>query len=199
MNEPLFYFSMAAVLVWGITSFIIIGDMFRQKTGMGCLGLILFPIIPFIWVLTRYSGNKKLVAPILIISAVVAFGGGFYQWSKSSSELAPFFEIAKKTKGLDCSLQSIGNTNGKSRYTVSCFEISPLPETYKDVSGMALMYEKEISVPLASEYSKSVSDKVRHNLILAIYTPSGFAVCSEISPNGIVQSTWYGGTNDLCK
>jgi hypothetical protein len=199
MNESLFYFSMAAFFAWGITSFITIIDMFRQKTGMGCLGLILFPILPFIWVFTRYSGNKKVIAPILIISAVIAFGGGFYQFNKSNSALGPFYQIAKKTKGLDCSLQSIGNSGGTSRYTISCFEEIPLPENYKDVDGMVRMYEKDIAEPLAIEYFNTVSEEARHNLILAIYTPSGFAVCSKITPNGSLINTWHSGTKELCE
>ena len=198
MNDLMFYVPLIFVLIWGILSFKIIVDMLRQNTAIGCFGIILFPILPFIWVLTRYKGNRKVVAPALFLSALIAFGGIYLQFQRTKIVLANFIAAAEEN-GLDCELKKFGNSNGSSYYKIACFETNPLPQNYANVEGLVKIYKKEFADPLAPQYVKKVREEDRHNLILAIYTPSGFAVCNKINPDGILIDSWYSGTGELCE
>jgi hypothetical protein len=198
MNSLMFYVPFVFVLVWGALSFIVIVDMLRQNTAIGCLGIILFPLLPFICVLTRYKGNRKIVAPALFLSALIAFGGAYFQFQRSKTAIAEFI-ASTEVNGLNCKLKNYGSSNGASYYKIICFEKNPIPQNYANVEGLVKLYKEEFVDSLAPQYLIAVREQDRHDLILAIYTPSGFAVCNKINPDGIIIQSWYSGTEELCE
>ncbi len=129
------FFAFICSLIWFVTSFVVVADMFRRHTALGCLGLILLPVIPFAWVIKGYSGSKRKVGALLYGSAVVAIALFAYEWRSASKHLEPFAE-ASSAEGVELSLKSIRTHNGATSYTVVSRTAYEPGEPYASVDEM---------------------------------------------------------------
>ncbi len=173
-------------VVWIITSFVIVVDMFKKDTATGCLGLLLIPIVPFIWVFKGYSGNKKKAGTILYGSAIFAFSIIGYQWFSASSELKPF-QDASLNEGIDFSLKSISTVGREKYYTVVAANVYDPNSEYASVDEMLSLIRDEKIESIAEFYPPNLADGTI--IKVALPTSSGFVAVFEITgPNEIRKS-----------
>ena len=180
--------------VWLITCFVVVIDMFKKHTAIGCLGLLLLPILPFIWVFKGYSGNKKVAASILYGSAIISFSIIGYQWHSASQTIQPFLE-ASSSSGIEFTLKQIGTSNGKKYVTVISSVVYQPTNTYASVEEMLEVIQKEKIESLAQFYPDSLE---QGSIIkIAIPTESGFIAVYEIDEPGNVSKSYTTTYDDL--
>ncbi len=178
---------------WMIVSFIIVIDIFKKKTALGCLGLILLPIIPLIWVFKGYSGNKKIMGSLLYGSALFAITGIGVTWASASADLKTFIESAKK-EGLELHLTSINSRGGEMSYVVAYRGIYVPEEAFASVDEMLALIQKEKANTLAAHYPEALTDEI---VVLAIPTESGFIAMYEIDAINSIRKSYISGLDDF--
>ncbi|MFC1498889.1 hypothetical protein ACFLS1_10535 [Verrucomicrobiota bacterium] len=186
-----------AFLVWIVTAFIVTVDMFRKRTAIGCLGLVLFAVLPFIWVLKWYSGRRSVVCPVLYVSAIVAVVCFSIGWRSAAQDLNPFFHAASEESGLRCSLQSIGFKGGMKQVVVVSVPIDDVTIEYANVDDMVQGYRERFVDSLTNDYPQALIDGSKAAIILAIPTPSGFYACYRIESPGKITKAWHDSGEDL--
>jgi hypothetical protein len=189
-------FAMAS-FVWLITTFIVIGDMFRKRTAIGCLGLFLFAILPFIWVLKWYSGRRRVVGPVLYLSAITAIICFCIGWRSATQDLKPFFQAAAEESGLRCSLKAISVKGGMKRLVVVCVPVKDVEIEYSNVDDMVKRYRERFVESLTNDYPQALIDGSKAAIIVAIPTPSGFYACYQIESPGHITKAWHDSGEDL--
>jgi hypothetical protein len=182
------------LFIWLVTSFVIVVDMFKKHTAIGCLGLVLLPIVPFVWVFKGYSGNKRKAGAILYGSAIVASSLIGYQWVSASKALEPFIE-SSQTEGIELSLTQIGTTNGKKYYTVSSTGIYTPTRDYASVEEMLKIIMEE----RVDKISKFYPTNLEKGTIIrvAIPTQSGFIAVFEITGPNKIEKSYVSSYDDL--
>ena len=182
-----------AVFIWLGTAFIVVVDMFRKRTAIGCAGILFFPILPFIWVLKWYGGRKRLVGAILYVSAIVAFVLLGFASRLADDNLQPFFRAAEAESGLRCSLTTMSGR----RFVVIGVPEADAEIEYSSVDDMVQKYRERFVESLADDYPQSLTEGTKHVIILAIPTPSGFYACYQIESPGRITKQWHDAGEDL--
>lgn len=186
-----------AILTWIITAFIIVVDMFRKRTVIGFLGLLMFAILPFIWVLKWYSGRRRVVGPVLYLSAIVAIVCFSLGWRSATQDLEPFFLAAAEESGLRCSLRKIGVKSGRKRLVVVSIPTKNVEIEYSNVDDMVKHYRERFVESLTNDYPQALIDGSQAVIIIAIPTPSGFYACYQIESPGRITKAWHASGEDL--
>ncbi len=192
-----FLLGLVCLCVFLPTGFIVVIDMFRKKMALGCLGLILFPIMPFIWVVKWYSGKRKIVAPVLYISAILGISLLTIQWQKASGDLEVFIEEAEKRVGLKCIFNGIKVEEEALLYTLIGIPTKKHEIIYTDVNDMVDQYQKHYIDPMLSDFSELYPEQNEENIAIGIPTPSGFYACYKITHPGTVVKRWHGSEDSL--
>ncbi len=160
--------------------------MFKKNTAIGCLGLILLPIIPFYWVIKGYSGNKKKLGIILYTSAFIAFSSLGYQFYTASNELKPMIEQAS-SEGFNFSLKSISTSDGNKYYTIVSNTVYKPLNKYSSVEELLKIIIEEKVKTLSGFYPSELDKGII--IKIAIPTESGFIAVFEVTgPNSIGKS-----------
>lgn len=176
-----------AFFAWGITSFVILIDIFKKTTALGCLGLILFPILPLIWVFTGYSGRKWIAAPILYGSLVTFSTIAVIEWFEAEERLEGFI-ASEPAQRLELKLTGVGIHNNQLRYTLRSGIIYTPETAYTSVETLLVAVEEEIIYDLAQLYPDTL--KPDTILSLEIKTSGDFIVVYEISGPGVVSESY---------
>ncbi len=186
-----------AMVLWMITAFVVTVDMFRRHTATGCLGLVLFGILPFVWVLKWYSGRRRVVGSILYGSAIVAIACISINWRSTSENLNSFFKPAYEKTGMTFSLDSIGFKGEMKRFVVIGVPPDNVKIEYANVDDMVQGYRERFVDSFTNDYPKALLDGKQAALILAIRTPSGFYACYQIEGQGRITKAWHASGEDL--
>ncbi len=181
-------------LVCLVTSFLIVVDMFKKNTAIGCLGLIFLPIMPFIWIFKGYSGNKKKAGIILFASAIIAFGLIGFEWYTAKSELKPFIEQSS-VDGINFSLKSISSSGSGKTYTLISDGVYEPQEEYNSVDKMLEIIYKEKISNLTKYFPSELSEGTV--IAIAIPTKSGFVAVYEISGPNQLKKSYVSSYDDL--
>jgi hypothetical protein len=197
-DKNMMFIGTVSGLVWLITAFIIVGDMFKKNTAIGCLGLFLLPIFPFIWVLKWYSGKRKIMIPLLYGSFLIFILTFVTGWNNTSAELQPFIASAKRVTSIECSLNSIQFQNGESRIVL----MAQVPKhftikDYDNIEEMVQLYKGKYIDPIAGAYPEIYKQTNQKVIIIAIPTPSGFTACYRIVSPGTVEKAWASTGDDI--
>jgi hypothetical protein len=186
-----------ATFIWFITSCIVVADMFRKRIAIGCLGLFMFPILPFIWVLKWYSGRRRVVGLCLYLSAIVAIACFSIEWRSAARDLEPFFLAAAEESGLMCSIKTISYKGGMKRFVVVSVPKKRVEIKYADVDEMVQRYRERFVESLTNDYPLTMINDNRAAIIIAIPTPSGFYACYQIESPGRITKAWHDSGADL--
>ena len=190
--------TLVSSLVWIVTAFIVAGDMFKKNTAIGCLGLLLLPLLPFIWVLKWYSGNRKLMIPLLYGSFLVFVLMFAIGWTNASAEVQPFIDAAKQKVAIECSLKSIQFKEGEHRVVlVAQVPDHFSPDEYSSVEDMMMLYKEKYIDPIAGSYPETYKQTDQKVIIVAIPTPSGFTACYRIVSPGEMKEMWTATGDDI--
>ncbi|MDF7802167.1 hypothetical protein P4C99_22030 [Pontiellaceae bacterium B1224] len=161
--------------------------MFKKHTAIGCIGLLLLPILPFVWVFKGYSGNKKVTASILYGSAILSFSIIGYQWHSASKTIQPFIE-ASSSSGIDFSVRQIGTSNGQKYITVISDTVYEPTNAYASVEEMLEVIQKEKIESIAEFYPDSLE---KGSIIkIALHTKSGFIAVFEVDEPGNISKCY---------
>jgi len=187
-----------AGLLWLGLALVVVADMFRKNAALGFLGLVLLPIVPFIWVLKGYSGRRWRVAPALYLSAALSWVALTLGWSSAADALAPFLLAAQTQAGLQCELTATGSGGGHSYYRVLCSSDKVAQIRFVSSDDMAQQYNTQLVVPLVAIYRNTLPGPDAPHLIVGIASPAGMVSCHRLDATG-VQKVWVTGTDDPCE
>ena len=187
-----------SIISFMVLHFIVLADMLRKHTGWGCLGILFFPAT-LVWVLTNYSGKKKLVASLLYGSLAVCCLSSYIHTVSAKATLKPFFANLQEETETSCYFPGTTSwQDGLTVYLVWCH--SPVVDNikYRDVDEMVDRYQQELVEPLLDAYSKTLGEDEEIGVDIAIMSPSSIVACFRVQAPGAVTDSWHSGTEEPC-
>lgn len=194
----MFSFGIICFFVWFICSIIIVINVSGKSAPLGCLTLILLPIMPFILVWTSFTGNKKLMIPLLYVSGIVGFSTTAYELADAKEQMAPFVENIKSEVNIDCEFLSVSTSSSGKEYTLGCIYSGSDKFEYKNIDELVEIYRTNFILKIAPLFPQ-LNNKVDDNsIVLGFYNESKINLCYRLKSSGEITDSWYSGADDLC-
>lgn len=186
------------VLTIIITYLLVIVDMGEKNSAvLGCAGLLLFPIT-YYWALFKYSGRRKVVAPLLWGSTLLLIGVAYLAANEVNRDLEGFFEDSRSELGISCQFTNTLTWSANGRLVwVACRPPSTERVEFRNTSELVESYRNEYGSKLASAYGRHATNDDR--LILMIPAPGNLYACYEVDPSGEISDSWFTGPEEPCK
>ncbi|MDU0114129.1 hypothetical protein RT723_14235 [Psychrosphaera aquimarina] len=165
-------------------------DMFKKKTWLGFLGLFLFPFT-FYHAFKNYSGNRKRISWLLVITCVFPFSYIQYELSVGDKELSPFFAKAQEINSMSCVKGSTVSTNaGRTFYQVWCNPENLNDVNYTNESELVSGYKDAFVIPMLTSYKETFGLIEDKGIVLGIASPSELYACYKIENPGKIVKSW---------
>ena len=194
----MFAVGVICILTWLVCALIVFVNVTKKSTPLGCLTLFMLPIMPFIMVWTTYSGNKKVMIPLLYSTAIVGFSVLALTLSQAKEDLDPFFKSVQQELDLKCILNSVGSKNGLREYTLECGYGGADKIEFKSIEELVEVHRSVIAVEAAKFYPEVLKANQDSAIVIGIRNKGGFSTCFRIRPTGDVADAWYSGAEELC-
>lgn len=191
------WIAIIAGIVWFGLAMIVVADMFRKNAALGFLGLVLLPIVPFIWVLKWYGGRRWRVGSALYLSAAVAFAAMTMGWDDAADSVQPFVRAAKQEVALDCQFNATGTGGGHTYHRLLCSSDKVKQIQFSSSDDMAQQYNAQLVAPLVAIYRRTLTSTDAPHLIVGILSPAGLVSCHRLDASGVLK-VWVTGTEDPC-
>jgi hypothetical protein len=194
----MFSFGIICFVIWFICSIIIVINVSGKSAPLGCLTLILLPIMPFILVWTSFTGNKKLMIPLLYVSGIFGFSTTAYELADAKEQMAPFVENIKSEVNIDCEFLSVGTSSSGKEYTLGCIYSGPDKFEYKNIDELVEIYRTNFILKIAPFFPQLNNEVDDNSIVIGFYNESKINLCYRLKPSGEVTDSWYSGADDLC-
>jgi hypothetical protein len=182
-----------AILLMLISFFLymtVVIDMFKKKTWLGFLGLFLFPFT-FYHAFKNYSGNRKRIGTLLVITCVFPFSYIQYELGVGDNELAPFFTQVQEINSMECITGSSISTNaGRTFYQVWCSPQNLDDVKYTSESELVTGYKNAFVIPALASYKQTFGLVEDKGIVLGIASPSNLYACYKIENPGEIVESW---------
>ena len=195
----MFYFSVLCVVAWLVCTLIVFVNITKKSTALGCLTILFLPIAPFILVWTKYTGNKKLMIPLLYLTAILGFSSIAFTLNQAEKDLEPFFKSAYQELSLRCRLDSVGTKSGLREYELECAYDNFDKIKFKDIDELLKIHKELIADKAVLYYPDTLKENSDSSIVIGIRNKGGFTTCFRLRPNGKVSDSWYSGADDLCE
>ena len=168
----------------------IVVDMFKRKTWLGFLGLFLFPFT-FYHLFKNYTGNKKLMGALLLISLVFPLLYMQYENRVGDKELSPFFLKVREANLMECVKTSkLSSGGGITSYQVMCFPENIDAVKYTSEKELIANYKESFVIPALLHYKETFGLVNNKGVVLGIASPSKLYACYEIENPDKIVSEW---------
>ena len=194
----MFTLGVICFFVWLTCSIIIVINVSGKSAPLGCLTLILLPIMPFILVWTTFTGNKKLMIPLLYVSGILGFSITGFELAEAQEQMAPFVENIKHETNVDCEFISVGTSSSGKEFTLGCIYSGSDKFEYKNVDELLEIYRSTFAIKIAPLFPKLDNNTDDNSIVLGFYNESQINLCFRLKPSGDISESWYSGADDLC-
>ncbi|MDT0627460.1 hypothetical protein [Alteromonas sp. W364] len=183
----------------GIVLFLVVlVDMFKKNVLLGVCGIVLFPIV-FLYVIFYYSGNRKVVAPLLYFSWIIPNVYIDFHVKDAQEDLAPFFDVMREEKSINCEMTSfISTSNNTNTYKVLCAGEGLSYVKFQNIDEMQTIYKTKILLPMLEVYFRSGQIKADYNVIIGLLSPVSLYACYKITRFGEIKEEWVSNIDTGC-
>jgi len=195
----MFAVGVICILTWLVCTLIIFVNVTKKSTPLGCLTLLMLPIMPFILVWTTYTGNKKVMGPLLYLTAIIGFSYAAITLSQAREDLEPFLKSVSQELDLKCHLSSVGSKNGLREYTLGCVYGGADKIEFKNIEELVEIHRSTLAIEAVKYYPKIIKANEDSSIVLGVRNKGGITTCFRLRPSGDVSESWYSGAEELCE
>jgi hypothetical protein len=138
-----------------------------------------------------YSGNRKIVAPLLWSSTIIAISINLYFVNEAKEALKVFNQDAAAQLNISCKTQNDTTfVNGTRKFLDICNPSQKDQSSYKDVDDLVNGYQTRFIEPMLPIYKNTMHLDGDKAVIIGILSSFDVFACFEISNTGIITNSW---------
>jgi len=158
----------------------------------------MLPIMPFVLVWTIYSGNKKVMIPLLYSTAIVGFSIMTLVLKQAKGDLDPFIKAVHRDLDLNCGLNSVGSRSGLREYMLECSYVGADQIEFKSIEDLVEVHKRKLAIKAGKYYPEVLKENESSAIVIGIRSNGGITTCYRLRPSGEVSDSWYSGAEELC-